>query len=91
MSINKTFEGHKGSITSIALHPFKPIFTSSSKDGTCKLWDLEDAAQVAELTGLVIDPKLAPKIEVRGCCFSVDGDSLITIQCGKRGNTHLIE
>ncbi len=44
-----TFHGHKDRVTDINFHPDKNLFISSSDDGTCKLWNLEQRKLIVTL------------------------------------------
>jgi hypothetical protein len=41
--LNKTFPGHQLAVSSVALHPRKPILSTGSDDNTCKIWMLMNA------------------------------------------------
>lgn len=89
---------HSASVSALHVHPKMPWLCSSGKDGKCIIWDLLTGAVVADIPCLMDLPGLpsatnkAPvKIETRGCCFSIDGDELFTIQSPRRGPAHLIK
>lgn len=92
------FVGHKAPVMALSLHPVAPWICSASKDGTCKIWDLDnkklllDIPFVDGLSGVgSATSNTKVTIECRGCCFSPDGKYLYTIQSARRGATHLLK
>ncbi|MCI0464229.1 MAG: hypothetical protein L0Z62_45425, partial [Gemmataceae bacterium] len=71
-----SFEGHKGSVTSVAFHPDGRFLVSGSYDNTVKLWDLERRALIHSFEG--------HKASVNSVVFSPDGRFLAS---GSRDNT----
>eukprot|EP01039_Chlorochromonas_danica_P005965 gene5965-6569_t len=90
----KLFElkGHQQAITSISEHPLSNWICTTAKDGCIKIWDLAQGLLLVDIPALVDLPNPNPKVplEVRGASFSVDGASLYSIQCTRKGPTHLI-
>jgi hypothetical protein len=69
-----TLRGHAGSVTGCAYSPDGRWIVSASRDHTLKVWDVKTGRSPAVL-----------RVEgaLFGCCFSADGEHLIT--CGKQG------
>ena len=44
-------KGHRGSVASVAFHPFNDILVSGAEDGLIKLWDLESGDCLQSLKG----------------------------------------
>jgi WD40 repeat protein len=100
---NTTLEGemagHTKPIMALSLHPLAPWVCSASKDGTCKIWNTSTKTLLLSIpyvdglagVGSANANKTAVQYECRGCCFSVDGKYLYTIQSARRGATHLIK
>lgn len=58
-----TFQGHRDTVTCIALHPTESVCFSGSDDGSIRIWDIETRANIKALrnhtesvTGLAIEP-----------------------------------
>ena len=46
-------KGHKLAISAVVEHPNKPWVCSASKDGSCKIWDLQAKSLIADIPFLV--------------------------------------
>ena len=102
ITLNVELKGHKGPIMALSLHSTLPILATASKDGSCKVWNLRanqilfDIPTLDGLAGLpstVSSSSNSPtknSIECRGCAFTKNGTSLITIQSPRRGAASLI-
>ena len=95
ISTPREFKGHSGEIMAVAKHPNENWICSASKDGTCKIWDVETAELLLEVPSPDASSGIASsatiKFECRGCVFSHDGAHLYTINNGGRGASHLIK
>ncbi len=97
--VSKVFElkDHKGAVSALSEHPIENWICSAGKDGACKLWDLASGKLVSDIPCMVdglagvgsVNGK-PPKIECRGCVFSIDGQFLYTIQSPRKGGAYLI-
>lgn len=59
----QTFQGHTGSVLSVAFCPFAPLVASGSSDNTIKIWDLVHDKETASLhghTGFVYSVAFSP-------------------------------
>lgn len=87
--------GHSAPIMAINKHPTEPWICSSSKDGTCKIWNTKNAELLADIASIDensgISSAQASSLQCRGCVFSNDGNYLYTMHCGRRGATRLIK
>ena len=63
-SLVRTFQGHRGSILDVSLHPSGEFLATASRDGSCKIWDVATGNQVFGVSGLV---------DVRSVDFSPSG------------------
>lgn len=96
-TINKLHEckSHTAPVMALGKHPQEPWVCSASKDGTCKVWNIEtqqlllSIAPIDESSG--VPSTASTKLQCRGCYFSSDGNSLFTILCGRKGSTHLLK
>lgn len=65
-SLQKTFKGHAMSISSIAVHPEKPIFATASDDTTWKMWSYPDGGTCTRIH----THKLCVSLEIQIPCVS---------------------
>ena len=93
--LEKEFNGHKGPIMSVAIHPTKSWLCSGSRDGTFKLWDLsgkeKNVLADVQLSDGTPGGAVPKKLECRGCVFSPDGSGVVVIQSGRTGGAHLVK
>ena len=83
---------HVVPISALAFHPTQLWICSAAKDGSCKIWDIEQKSVLCELnannnvlnSGL---PKSGLKVETRGCCFSPCGSLLYSLESMKKGTS----
>lgn len=102
ITLSVELKGHTGPIMALSLHSALPILATASKDGSCKVWNLRTEQILfnippldgnAGLPSTVSSPSNTPtknSIECRGCAFTKNGTSLITIQSPRRGSASLI-
>ncbi len=97
--VTKAFElkDHKGAISALCEHPSENWVCSAGKEGSCKIWDFTTGMLVVDipcmldgLAGVGSTNGKPPKIECRGCVFSLDGQFLFTIQSPRKGGAYLI-
>ena len=62
-------KGHKGPVTSLAIHPDGKSLASTSNDGTVRLWHVSTLTEFGALH--------MPQVVTFNCCFSADGSQLI--------------
>lgn len=101
ITMDVELKGHTGPIMAMSLHSSLPILATASKDGSCKVWNLKTEKilfNIPPIDGLAtpmpaVSPNNTPSkntIECRGCAFTKNGTSLLTIQSPRRGSTSLI-
>lgn len=44
-AVRATLRYHNGSVTALAIHPYKPLLATAGRDGTIAVWNLLDAAE----------------------------------------------
>ena len=83
----------KGPITAIACHPFKAWICVSSKDGSINVVNTETCKVIGNAYSSVPYEcsNSMQKIECKGACFSISGNNLFSIQCARRGISHLVK
>ncbi|CAM9454033.1 unnamed protein product [Chrysoparadoxa australica] len=95
------FKGHTKAVSCIKFHPSLPVVISSSKDGTCRVWDCtvsnrdapEDQMQLALLPTSSGMPSSAAvgsaQVMCRACGITAKGDDIYTVQSAGRGKAYV--
>src|SRR5262249_13118696 len=78
-------QGHTNTVTSVAYSPDSKTLASGSKDGTLRLWNVQEAKESATLKGN-LRAKFKDYSEVKSVAFSHDGRVLA---CGGGGEVEL--
>mmetsp|Transcript_30612 Transcript_30612/g.33447 ORF Transcript_30612/g.33447 Transcript_30612/m.33447 type:complete len:428 (-) Transcript_30612:87-1370(-) len=86
---------HTAPVSALSEHPSEPWVVSAGKDGSCKIWDVKNGSLLIDIPYLIdgipnFDAKKM-KMECRGVHFSIDGDSIYSIQSPRKGSTYLIK
>ncbi|HLJ96417.1 MAG TPA: WD40 repeat domain-containing protein [Gemmataceae bacterium] len=73
------FRGHSDRVNAVAISPDGARMASASRDQSLKLWDLQTHQELASYSLTA---------EAKGCCFLLDGESLVAIDARGRVTLH---
>ena len=91
--ITRYFVGHTGKINEISMNHSQKLFSTSSQDNTCKIWDVNSFRPSFTLEGHFgyVTSSLLVETSSSTCCFTASTDNCIKVWDIKKLKTPLYE